>query len=221
MNPREMSPDFLLTGLLTYIVFLFSTTCHEAAHAYVALRGGDPTAAEGGQVSLNPLPHIRREPFGMVLLPILSLWMSGGMVGWASAPYNPAWQRAYPRRAALMSLAGPAPNFLLVIVSGLLLRVGLTTGMLQQAGAMNAVYVILSIAFRLNLLLGIFNMLPFPPFDGFGVLGLLTGNFAPLENLRLRLRQFSIIGLLLGWQAMNVLYPPAYQLAARILIREY
>jgi len=80
-----------------------------------------------------------------------------------------------------------------------------------------AVGVILSIGFRLNLLLGIFNILPFPPFDGFGVLGLFTGNFAPLESLRVRMRQFSIIGLLIGWQAMNVLYPPALRLAERIL----
>jgi Zn-dependent protease len=218
MNPREMSPDFLLTGLLTYIVFLFSTTCHEAAHAYVALRGGDPTAAEGGQVSLNPLPHIRREPFGMVVLPLLSLFMSGGMVGWASAPYNPAWQRLYPRRAALMSLAGPSMNFVLVIVSGLMLRIGLAMGLRHEPGVAGAVMAILGIAFRLNLLLGIFNMLPFPPFDGFGVLGLVTGNFAWLENLRLKLRQFSIIGLLVGWQAMSVVFPPALHVASRLLI---
>jgi Zn-dependent protease len=213
-----MSPDQLLNGLFQYIVFLFSTTCHEAAHAYVALKGGDPTAAEGGQVSLNPLPHIRREPFGMVLLPILSLVTSGGMIGWASAPYNPAWQRAYPQRAALMSLAGPAMNFFLVIVSGLALRFGLASGLLLQPGVWLAVFQFLNICFRLNLLLGIFNMLPFPPFDGFGVLALFTGRIAGLENLRLQLGRFSIIGLLVGWQAINYLFPPVYGFAAAVLL---
>ena len=65
-------PD-LASGLIYYIVFLFSTTLHEAAHAWVALRGGDPTASRGGQVSLDPRPHIRREPFGMLILPVLSV----------------------------------------------------------------------------------------------------------------------------------------------------
>jgi hypothetical protein len=61
-----VTPD-LPTALAYFAVFLFSTTLHEAAHAWAALRGGDPTAYHGGQVSLDPMPHIRREPFGMVL----------------------------------------------------------------------------------------------------------------------------------------------------------
>ncbi len=212
-----MDSDLLATGLLSYVVFLFSTTCHEAAHAFVALRGGDDTAAAGGQVSLNPLPHIRREPFGMVVLPLLSLVLGGGMVGWASAPYNPEWQRKYPQRAALMSLAGPAMNFLLAIICGLLLRVWITRGVLQRGGG-EGIGMILSIGFNLNLLLGIFNLLPFPPFDGFGVLGLLTGSSVPLERLRMQLRQFAILGLLVGWQAIRYVYPPVQAFAERVLI---
>lgn len=213
-----MNPDRLLSGLFQYIVFLFSTTCHEAAHAFVALKGGDPTAAEGGQVSLNPLPHIRREPFGMVVLPILAVVTTGNMIGWASAPYNPAWQRAFPRRAALMSLAGPAMNFFLVIVSGLLLRVGVASGVLDLGGAWAAVSQFLQICFELNLLLCIFNMLPFPPFDGFGVLGLVTGNVSGLEKLRLQMRQFSFLGLLIGWQAINYIFPPILKLVSAVVI---
>lgn len=212
-----MNSELLANGLLTYVVFLFSTTCHEAAHAFVALRGGDNTAAAGGQVSLNPWPHIRREPFGMVLLPLLSLAMGGGMVGWASAPYNPEWQRRYPQRAALMSLAGPMMNFLLAIVCGLLLRVGIAGGWFENGGG-EGVGTILGIGFNLNLLLGIFNLLPFPPFDGFGVLGFLTGSFVSLERLRMQLRQFAILGLLIGWQAIRYVYPPVQAFAERILI---
>jgi Zn-dependent protease len=212
-----MNSEQWTNGLLTYVVFLFSTTCHEAAHAYVALRGGDDTAAAGGQVSLNPWPHVRREPFGMVVLPLLSLLMGGGMIGWASAPYNPEWQRKYPKRAALMSLAGPAMNFFLGIACGLLLRVGIPLAWFQSGGGEGA-GVILSIGFSLNLLLGIFNMLPFPPFDGYGVLGFLTGSFGALERVRLQLRQFAIIGLLVGWQAMSYVYPPIYALARRVVI---
>jgi hypothetical protein len=88
-----MTPDTLAVGLLWYVVFLLSTTCHEAAHALVAKRGGDLTAFHGGQVTLEPWPHIRREPFGMILVPILSFLTGGWMVGWASAPYDPFWSQ--------------------------------------------------------------------------------------------------------------------------------
>lgn len=62
----------LAEGLLWYVVFIFSTTFHEAAHAFTALKLGDSTAYEGGQVTLDPLPHIRREPVGTIVFPILS-----------------------------------------------------------------------------------------------------------------------------------------------------
>src|SRR6188472_3904069 len=120
-------PD-LLSGLIYYVVFLLSATVHEAAHALAAKLGGDLTAFHGGQVSLDPLPHIRREPFGMVLFPILSYLTGGWMMGWASAPYDPYWAQRHPRRAAWMSLAGPAANFTLVVLAALLIHAGIGMG---------------------------------------------------------------------------------------------
>jgi hypothetical protein len=94
-------PEIDILGfLLWYFAFLFSITAHEAAHAWAAHRGGDPTAYLGGQVSLSPLPHIRREPLGTVLVPLFSFFARGWMWGWASASYDPLWVRRYPRRAA-------------------------------------------------------------------------------------------------------------------------
>ncbi len=127
------TPDLAL-GAIWYIVFLFSTTCHEAAHALVAKLGGDTTAAEGGQVTLNPIPHIRRSPYGMVVIPIISYVVGGWMIGWASAPFNPAWQRQYPRRSAWMALAGPAANFTLMILAGIAIRIGLAAGYFDPPG---------------------------------------------------------------------------------------
>src|SRR5690606_30571207 len=118
----------IATGLVYYVVFLFSTTLHEAAHAWAAKRGGDETAYLGGQVSLDPMPHIRREPFGMVILPLITVLISGWPFGYASAPYDPRWAYRYPRRAALMALAGPAANLLIVIAAALLLRLGVMAG---------------------------------------------------------------------------------------------
>ena len=66
------------------VAFLFSVTAHEASHAVAALRGGDPTAYLGGQVTLNPIPHVKRSPFGTVVVPFISFLFSGGwMIGWS------------------------------------------------------------------------------------------------------------------------------------------
>src|SRR5258708_17830834 len=111
-------------GACWSIVFVFSTTCHEASHARAAKMGGDLTAFEGGQVTLNPIPHIRRSTLGMVVVPIVSYLLGGWMIGWASAPFDPSWQRRYPRRSAWMALAGPAANFTLMLVAGIAIRIG-------------------------------------------------------------------------------------------------
>ncbi len=166
----ELTPDVLMMGFLWYVAFLFSTTCHEAAHALVAKIGGDETAALGGQVTLNPVPHIRREPFGMVLIPILSFLFSHSMIGWASAPFDPSWQRRYPQRAAWMALAGPAANFTLMTIAGIALRVGLLHGWFPEEartpGFAGLAYLALWVFFTLNLFLGAFNLVPVPPLDG-------------------------------------------------------
>ena len=93
---QEITPEFLVIGLGWYAVFLIAITCHEAAHAWAAYRLGDPTAYFAGQVTLNPGPHIEREPIGTILMPILSYWRMGVMLGWASAPYDPYWAAAIP-----------------------------------------------------------------------------------------------------------------------------
>src|SRR5271155_4146749 len=128
MPGSEFTPQFLILGVIWYIVFLFSTTCHEGAHSLAAKIGGDTTAFEGGQVTLNPIPHIRRSPFGMVVVPILSFALGGWMIGWASAPYDPHWQRSHPHRAAWMALAGPAANFTLMLLAAVAIRTGVAFG---------------------------------------------------------------------------------------------
>jgi Zn-dependent protease len=160
----DLRPELLLTGFIWYVVFLFSTTCHEAAHALAAKLGGDETAALNGQVSLNPVPHIQREPFGMVLVPILGFLFTHSVIGWASAPYDPDWERRHPRRAAWMACAGPAANFSLMLVAALGLRFGLHYGWFGHSSSFLGT--VLMVFFQLNLLLGTFNLLPVPPLDG-------------------------------------------------------
>jgi Zn-dependent protease len=218
-----MNPDNLAFGFIEYIVFLLSTVCHEAAHSLVAKLGGDLTAFEGGQVSLNPIPHIRREPFGMVVMPLIGIFSGTGLIGWASAPYSPRWSQEHPKRAAWMSLAGPATNFLIAIIAAILMRIGLTMGAFVPGeistanivaaavpGMATGTATVLSVFFSLNILLGCFNLLPFPPLDGYGVLGLFVNEAGALklQEFRMKIAGYSIIGLLIGWRLLSAIYWP-------------
>jgi Zn-dependent protease len=197
-------PEQIVNGLMWFVVFLLSTVCHEAAHAWAALRGGDSTAYHGGQVSLDPIPHIQREPFGMLIMPWLSFFLNGWMMGWASAPYDPLWARRYPKRAAWMSLAGPMANFAIAIL----------------AGSGNAVITMLGIAFFLNILLGTFNLLPLPPLDGFTAIGIFLPESmaARLEEFRQTAGGFQFVGLLIAWQVGGYFFDPVYTFARGILL---
>jgi Zn-dependent protease len=232
-----MNSNLLAFGLIEYVVFLLSTTCHEAAHALVAKMGGDSTAFEGGQVSLNPIPHMRRELFGMVILPLLGILTGTGLIGYASAPYDPAWSIRYPKRSGLMSLAGPGANFLLAILAAMIMAIGLATGTFQpETGAsgglvtaassdlMAGAATILSVFFTLNLLLGCFNLLPIPPLDGFGVLGLFTDSEGQLrlQRLRMQLRgPWMLAGILLASRVLGYVYDPLLEKGVRIIYGFY
>lgn len=231
-----MDQDQLALGALWYVVFLFSTTCHEAAHALAAKVGGDLTAFHGGQVSLNPLPHIRREFFGMVLFPVLSYLTAGWMMGWASAPYDPQWSLRYPRRSAGMALAGPGANLALAILAAVGIHAGLALGAFRppefvrfthivqpvSEGMPEAAAAVLSILFTLNILLAAFNLLPVPPLDGWSAIGLLLpeSSARKLKLLGYRAGAFSILGLIVAWQVFGRLYPPLFHFSLRALYGE-
>src|SRR5918993_2870272 len=123
-----MQIDFA-NGFIWFTAFLFSTTVHEAMHALAAWRLGDATAYNGGQVSLSPVPHVTREPIGMLVLPLLTSLTQGWAIGWASCPYDPQWAERYPKRAAAMAAAGPIGNFLIALAALLALRSGLVMGL--------------------------------------------------------------------------------------------
>jgi len=216
-----MSPEFLQLGVIWYIVFLFSTTCHEGAHALVAKLGGDLTAFHGGQVSLNPWPHIRRNPVGTVVVPIVSYLVAHFMIGWASAPYDPLWERRHPRRAAWMALAGPAANYTLMLLAALAIRAtrGFHSVLFDPTtGAPNFLAVTLSVIFSLNLLLGTFNLLPVPPLDGStGVMILMSENRAQRYLDWIRGNSYAMAGLLVGLLLFRQIYPYVQTLALRIL----
>jgi Zn-dependent protease len=214
-------------GFLWFLAFLFSTTVHEAMHALAALRGGDPTAYHGGQVSLSPIPHIKREPIGMLVVPLLTALTQGWAIGWASTPYDPRWAAHYPRRAAVMAAAGPAGNLSIAVAAFALIRLGLAAGWFVAPGSVSFEHLVaspdgdgqtfagevLSILLMLNVLLCAFNLIPLPPLDGASVIGL----FVP-EGAALRLRQFShspafqVVGLVIAWRVFPAIVGPLFNL---------
>lgn len=219
----------LITGFVVwYLVFLFATTLHEAAHSFVSSYGGDHTARAGGQATLNPIPHMQRSVFGMVIAPVATFILSQGeyLLGWASAPYNINWAARYPKRAFLMSLAGPLSHLPVLVVSFLGMYFGLRSGFFEPAfgdaamlypvapadaasGNMGwALAVVCNIAFRLNLILLVFNLIPLPPLDGSDVWFL----FIKSEETRLRVRhqmaQYGMAGLMLAWYVFPRVFRP-------------
>jgi Zn-dependent protease len=221
------------SALVYYLVFLFSTTVHEAAHAWVAKLGGDLTAYHGGQVSLDPRPHIKREPFGMVVLPLISCLISGWPFGFASAPYDPQWALRHPRRAAWMALAGPASNLLIAFLALVAIRIGVAAGMFVAPDSVTFDHVVaaadgasthgaafmLSVFFSLNVVLAALNLIPFPPLDGSGVimLGLSEQAASKYQLFLWNNAGLRVFGMLGAWYAFGVIYHPLFLAAVNLI----
>lgn len=149
--------------LVTFIVLIFSIIAHEVAHGYAANALGDPTARLSGRLTLNPLPHI--DLMGSLVIPILlTLTHSPIFFGWAKpVPYNPYNLRNQRFGEALVAAAGSATNISIAIIFGLIVRFGAYT---LSGAALNFAA---TVAF-INLFLGLFNLIPVPPLDGFTAL---------------------------------------------------
>jgi len=228
-------PNFA-EGILWYLAFLFSVVVHEASHAYAAMKMGDKTAFEGGQVSLDPFPHIKREPFGTVVVPILSFILGGWMIGWASAPYDPLWARHYPKRSAMMALAGPLSNLAILIAVGVLIRLGMALDLFYAPDRINLSHIVasspnsffdgftvfMSILFSLNLLLFTFNLIPLPPLDGSGIVPLFLNDEQAEKYMDfLHNSSFSFIGIFIAWKLFDLIYDPIHLLAIGLLYPGY
>lgn len=150
--------------LFAIIVLVFSAVLHEVSHGFVAEKLGDSTARLAGRLTLNPLKHL--DPFGSVILPLLLSLLPGGIIfGWAKpVPYNPFNLKNPEKGAALIALAGPASNLLIAAVLSAAYRsipflsVGNQT-LLVTGELISGVILI-------NIVLGIFNLVPIPPLDG-------------------------------------------------------
>lgn len=151
--------------IFSLIILIFSIIIHEIAHGYMAEYFGDPTARLAGRLTLNPIPHI--DPFGSIILPaILAFTGSGFIIGWAKpVPYNPYNLRNFKWGTIFVGLAGVLANLALATIFGLMLRFHAELGIAPGPFA-DMLYTIVF----LNIVLAVFNLIPFPPLDGAKVL---------------------------------------------------
>jgi Zn-dependent protease len=177
-----LQPSSFLIAVFEFVLLLFSLSVHECAHAWMASRLGDQTARMLGRVSLNPLEHV--DPIGTLLLPALMIFgplfgfgfFGGLLFGWAKpVPIVSRNFRKFKRDDMLVSLAGPASNFILAFIAFLglaavLLVEGHMPVTMSPSSNVQALYLLCMIALQLNLTLGIFNLIPIPPLDGSHIL---------------------------------------------------
>jgi Zn-dependent protease len=197
----EISPKLIGEFILNMVAFLFSASVHESAHAWTSSYFGDDLARSQGRISLNPIVHI--DPIGTLLFPAIAFFTRVPLLGWAKAtPVNPlAWRN---KRVAnfWVSAAGVICNFIMAIIAGISIRLlysfgvigvgteGLMPAMTNSVIATGAVN-LLQTFFLINIVLGIFNLLPVPPLDGSGILSsILPSSF---ETGMEQLQQFGYL----------------------------
>ncbi|MEO5896686.1 MAG: site-2 protease family protein [Vicinamibacterales bacterium] len=200
--------------LLAFGIVLASLTFHEAAHAWVADRRGDPTARMLGRVSLNPLVHI--DLFGTIILPLIALFSNIPILGWAKpVPVNTS-RLGHPRRDfMLVAAAGPASNIVLAMSAAAAFHA--LGGFASAASAFGPVYW-LRRAVEINLLLAVFNMVPIPPLDGGNVLAGLLPHSAATVFQGVRQYGFLILYALILSDVLWSLIGPPYLFLRTLLL---
>ncbi|WP_455209797.1 site-2 protease family protein [Kaarinaea lacus] len=185
---------------------LFAITVHEVAHGWVAKKLGDPTAMMLGRLTLNPLKHI--DPVGTVILPLLTLWLGGFIFGWAK-PVPVTWENLrHPKRdMALVAIAGPTANLVMILLWAILLKISILLSpsnywLAQPLILMSGAGVIF------NTLLMILNLVPLLPLDGGRVVsGLLPGPLAYQYNKTEPFGLIILMALLFTGMLGYILFP--------------
>ncbi len=141
-------------------ILIMSVVIHEVAHGVAANSLGDPTAKYEGRLTLNPIKHL--DPIGSFVVPAISYFLGGFIFGWAKpVPYNPHNLKPGRLSEVIVAAAGPISNFIIAILFGVLIR--FSNG---ASFATEPFLHITALIVFVNLLLGVFNLMPVPPLDG-------------------------------------------------------
>ncbi len=144
--------------------FILAVVIHESAHAYIADKFGDPTAKNLGRISLNPVPHI--DLIGSIVFPIIGVLIGGVMFGWAKpVPVDTRRFKNMRKGIFWVSFAGPLSNIMLAIFTAFLLAF-LATQISPDFYLYGPMYQMLIATIQINVVLAVFNLLPWPPLDG-------------------------------------------------------
>lgn len=151
-------------AVFIYVIIILSAIFHEYSHAWMATYLGDPTPKNQGRLTLNPIAHM--DPFGTVILPVFLMLVGGIFIGYAKpVPFNPHNLEDPEYGPAKVAIAGPASNFLIAFIFAMVLRFASLTGIVQFA---------ISYLVFINIILGLFNLIPVPPLDGSKLLNTFT-----------------------------------------------
>jgi len=194
--------------VFTIAILVLSVILHEVAHGYAANWLGDKTAKMAGRLTLNPLPHI--DPIGSVIIPALLVISNAGfMFGWAKpVPYNPYNLRNQRWGEAFVAAAGVLTNLLIAVIFAVVFRVA-------EAQGADMFATLAALVCMVNLMLGMFNLIPIPPLDGFGILrGLAPARMGmALRDFEEKVHRMGILSLVLVlFLFMYVLSTPFYYL---------
>ena len=163
-----MNIDWLLLATLIPVL-VFSMSLHELAHGLVAYKLGDPTAKMRGRLTLNPIRHL--DPLGTAMFIITAMIPGGFIFGWAKpVPVSPYYFKSRQRGMMVVGLAGPLTNFALAIAFAVVLNL-LEPALNQPGGVREWLFTLLFLALQVNVVLGIFNLIPVPPLDGSRIVG--------------------------------------------------
>mgnify|MGYP000868606306 FL=1 len=186
-----------IPGLFIAIIF------HEVAHGYVAYRLGDPTAKREGRLTLNPLKHI--DIVGFLFLLIFKF-------GWAKpVPINPLYFKNRKRDILLVSIAGPLTNLAIAFILAILISfIGITNGIITQ---------MIVIAIWYNIMLGIFNLLPFPPLDGSKIVASLLPEKYEILFYKYEKYLYFILIILIVTDTVDKILGPFINIALSVLLK--
>lgn len=197
--------------LIFILAFLVAITVHEAAHAFVADKLGDPTPRLLNRLTLNPIAHI--DLYGTVIVPLMLILIGSPFVfGWAKpVPIDPYNLENPKKDSALISFAGPFTNILLATILAILFRFGLGNALTQTL-------------ITFNVVLAVFNLIPIHPLDGGKVLvGLLPSNMAHevdtfLTRYGMLLLLFLIFPIFGGGSLISQIISPIIRLILNLLL---